>query len=251
MSDLENLQNRVVGAVEMLKRSQSERRRQNQSLGQVLNDLETKFEARTSELDHCRERIAQLESSNRGLTELVGKMIQVMERAAEETHEDPVFRATAAARDIVERYVGQPVANDETGEPDAAAGLPARIVPLLTPAEAFAKARGRFEDAGREFLYAEEMYERELGATTFPRLVRDAAATARGEMPEDDLPIDIPERARAEPVPEVSSDTDLDIKEIMARLEIAAERAQLRADADARRTAIEPAELERAVGGRG
>jgi len=36
----------------------------------------------------------------------------------------------------------------------------------------------------------------------------------------------------------------------MARLEIAAERAQLRADEDARRDRIVPEELDRAVGGR-
>ena len=48
------------------------------------------------------------------------------------------------------------------------------------------------------------------------------------------------------------NDGDLDIKEIMARLEIAAERAQLRADEDARRdrSDLDPEVLDQAVGGR-
>jgi hypothetical protein len=48
------------------------------------------------------------------------------------------------------------------------------------------------------------------------------------------------------------NDGDRDIKEIIARLEIAAERAQLRADGDSRRDRgeAEPEVLDQAVGGR-
>lgn len=48
------------------------------------------------------------------------------------------------------------------------------------------------------------------------------------------------------------NDGDLDIKEIMARLEIAAERAQFRADEDSRRDRgeVESEVLDQAVGGR-
>ena len=253
MSDLENLQKRATGAVQMLKRSQKERRHQNQSLGQILNDLEIKFEARTSELSHCRERIAQLESSNRALTSLLAEMIDIMERAAEDTSDDPVFRATATAKDIVERYVSQGVANDDGG----VSGIVVEAVDeeTTTPEEAFSGEHVKFEDVGREFLFAEAMYEREYGSENYPRLVFDAVAAARGGEAEEEAPIDIPERvAAAGPVsPQADdgmNDGDLDIKEIMARLEIAAERAQLRADADARRVTLEPAFLERAVGGR-
>lgn len=267
MSDLENLQNRVVGAVEMLKRSQQDRQAQNHSLSRILNDLETKFEARTSELEHCRERIAKLEASNRALTELVGDMVQVIERAAHETNDDPVYRATATARDIVERYVGQVVANDESGEPETASEKATpedaldeeSVAPVqISATEAFSSASARFEDVSDDMLLAEETYEREFGADTFPRLVYDAVAELGGRTVEsatetdveDDAPIDIPVRAVAKPKYEAAPEKDLDIKEIMARLEIAAERAQLRADADARKAAIEPAVLERAVGGR-
>ena len=48
------------------------------------------------------------------------------------------------------------------------------------------------------------------------------------------------------------NDGDLDIKEIMARLEIAAERAQFRADEASRRDRgeVDPEVLDQAVGGR-
>lgn len=257
MSDIENLQNRVTGAVEQLKRSQQERRRQSQSLGQVLNDLQIKFEARTSELDHCRGRIGQLEDSNRALTELLGEMIDIVERTADDASGDPVFRASATAKEIVTRYVGGNIANDEPGRGrsfHAESGPP----PVAVATETFETSGNRFEDVGKEFLFAEDMYERELGARKFPRLVVDAAALAQNGILdagfEDDAPIDIPERAEPATAQSATarSDSDLDIKEIMARLEIAAERAQLRADADARgMAAIEPAMLDRAVAARG
>ncbi len=258
MSDLENLQKRAHSAVQSLKRSQKERRQQNQSLGQILNDLEIKFEARTAELDHCRARIAQLEESNRSLTALLGEMIEIMERTAEDTSDDPVFRATATAKDIVERYVSQGVANDDGGMSGIV--IETEEAPSLTPAEAFSAAEGRFQDVSGEFLFAEAMYEAEFGSKDYPKLVFDAVALGRRGEAEEEAPIDIPERTApvAKPAPAAKpaaaeakkNDGDLDIKEIMARLEIAAERAQLRADADARRVTLEPAVLERAVGGR-
>ena len=268
MNDLGQLQNRATHAVDQLRRSQHDRRQHSQSLGQVLNDLQIKFEARTSELDDCRDRIGQLEDSNRALSELLGEMIDIVERTAEDTSGDPVFRATATAKEIVTRYVGGNVANDDPAR-ESRAAAPAAPVPAMTVAEAFGAADSRFEDVGKEFLFAEDMYERELGARRFPRLVVDAAAVARDGILdagfEDDAPIEIPEPAApvaaAEPEPRAQpgkssatakSDNDLDIKEIMARLEIAAERAQLRADADAGRIAtIEPAMLDRAVAARG
>lgn len=257
MSDLENLQKRANSAVQSLKRSQKERRQQNQSLGQILNDLEIKFEARTAELDHCRERIAQLESSNRSLTSLLGEMIEIMERTAEDTSDDPVFRATATAKDIVERYVSQGVANDDGGISGIV--VETEEAPSLTPAEAFSAAGGHFQDVTGEHLFAEAMYEAEFGSKDYPKLVFDAVALARGGAVEEDAPIDIPEQSAApaaapapaaKPAATAKNDGDLDIKEIMARLEIAAERAQLRAYAEARRVTLEPAVLERAVGGR-
>ena len=83
----------------------------------------------------------------------------------------------------------------------------------------------------------------------------DAVALFRGEdvevtgaQPADEQ-IDIPEPMTSQ-VELSAPEGDLDIKEIMARLEIAAERAQVRADEDARLDQVEPEDLDRAVGGR-
>ena len=129
-----------------------------------------------------------------------------------------------------------------------------------------------------EFLHAEELYEKTEGASEFPKLVFDAMAMAREEaasstvdqaatqsatLSADEPPAETAAESAEMPEPEAVAEIggadetplnegDLDIKEIMARLEIAAERAQLRADDDARRDqgALEPEVLDRAVGGR-
>mgnify|MGYP000314553771 CR=1 FL=1 len=64
----------------------------------------------------------------------------------------------------------------------------------------------------------------------------------------DDEPVEIPEAPAAEPVAaeKTGHSGDLDIKEIMARLEMAAERAQLRADDDARRDQAVPQDQKQA-----
>jgi hypothetical protein len=85
--------------------------------------------------------------------------------------------------------------------------------------------------------------------------VYDAVALFRGEdveatgvQPADEQ-IDIPEPMTLQ-VELSAPEGDLDIREIMARLEIAAERAQVRADEDARLDQVKPEDLHRAVGGR-
>jgi len=93
---------------------------------------------------------------------------------------------------------------------------------------------------------AEGLYEKTEGATEFPKLVFDAVALASGNASESaaavDQQIDIPEPQAPEPpeAVETAPGGDLDIKEIMARLELAAERVQLRADEEARRDQIGP-----------
>ena len=87
-----------------------------------------------------------------------------------------------------------------------------------------------------------------LSAAEFPKLVYDAIEFAAGN------PVQGEQIATPDSQPETdqsdATEGDLDIKEIVARLEIAAERAQLRADEDTRRDRIEPEDLDQAVGGR-
>lgn len=268
MNNFENLSERVENAVHKFHQSEKLRRSENKSLSRILNELEIKFEARTAELEDCQTRIGELEESNVSLSALVCQLVDLVEKSADEIAKDPLYRASAAASDIVERYVAEAPANDDAGtsvapaaaehapEPDPAPA-PEQGPPAAPAGETL--AAGRFEDIEDEFLLAEDLLAKTDGASEFPKLVYDAMATARGE----DVPAAPAEAPADIPVPEAASatgdadgaapgDGDLDIKEIMARLEIAAERAQLRADEEAKRDRgeVDPEVLDRAVGGR-
>lgn len=241
MKNLENLNERVEKAVRKFQQSEEQRRSENQSLSGILNDLETKFEARSAELDHCNSRIKELEASNVSLTALVCQLVEIVEKTANEVSDDPVYRAVSAASDIVERFVtDNPLNALGAAAPSADAAdtvETAEIVAIAGAAEtpAASLSDGVFEDIEDEYRIAEELFEKTEGAATFPKLIYDAMTLARGEEPAAaaDMPVEIPAPPVAEAAPLPGG--DLDIKEIMARLELAAERAQLRADADERR----------------
>jgi|GEM_PF-1127077 len=252
MSNIENLNQRVENAVQKFHQSEELRRRENKSLSRILSDLETKFDARSAELEDCQCRIRDLEESNVSLNALVCQLIDLVEKSADEVSRDPLYRASAAASEIVDRYVAETPAGE-----DAAPAVVHHLTPATAPEQgpptasaAEALAAGRFEDMGDEYLLAEDLYEKSEGASDFPRLVFEAVAAAKGET----LPEAADDGAAEAGKPEEASlsDGDLDIKEIMARLEIAAERAQLRAGEDAKRDRAEatPQILDRAVGGR-
>lgn len=243
MSTTENLNERVEKAVRNFRLSEEKRREENRSLSGILNDLEIKFEARTAELDDCHERIRQLEASNVSLNALVCQLVEIVENTADESAHDPVYRARSAAAEIVDRFVTGEPANDRSSTPEVSSNPDAGDANESAPESEKHQASladGRFEDIEDEFRLAEDLYEKTEGASEFPKLVYDAIALAAGDAPGTeetssaavDEPINIPEPEEAEaPAP----GGDLDIKEIMARLELAAERAQLRADEDARR----------------
>ena len=143
------------------------RRSQNKSLSYVLSDLETKFEAHTSELDDCRKRISVLEDSNRSLSGLVGQLLDIVEKTAADIAEDPVYRAGNEARSVIDRFIGEAPANDRH---DAGAAT----------TETLGTVDGRFEDVSEHDLQAEELYEKDLSAAEFPQLVYDAIELAAG-----------------------------------------------------------------------
>lgn len=233
MTNLENLNDRVANAVAKFQQSEDKRRSENKSLSRILNDLETKFEARTAELDDCHTRIQAQESSNVSLTALVCQLVEIVENTANEVANDPVYRATNAASEIVERFV-----KDNPLKILAEPMAPAASEPPGSLSD------GRFEDIEDEFRMAEELFEKTEGAAEFPKLVYDAIAIARGE----EAPVGIPEPVpQAEARVDAPSSGDLDIKEIMARLELAAERAQFRSDDGAGRDEIGPPMQPRAL----
>lgn len=259
MNTIENLNERVEKAVRKFHQSEEQRRHENQSLSGILNDLEIKFAARTAELGDCHERIRELEASNVSLNALVCQLVEIVEKTADEASADPVYRASAAASDIVDRFVTGNFANGRAAavpvtEESRPESMPAAAPVAAGPAVSLAD--GRFEDIGDEYLVAEDLYEKTEGAKGFPKLVFDAMALARDGEPAPaaaadqpaDPATDLPEPVAANPVAgeEAKAGGDLDIKEIMARLEMAAERAQLRADEDVRRDQAAPQEQKQA-----
>lgn len=253
MNTPQDLNERVAKAVAKFQQSEEKRRGENKSLSRVLNDLEIKFDARTAELDDCHIRIQALEASNVSLTALVCQLVEIVENTASEFDNDPVYRSSSAASDIVERFVNDNPLRDLAAPPPATLLVEASepISAPVTVKPAAALSDGRFEDIEDEYRIAEQLFEKTEGAAEFPKLVYDAMALARGEdavpVAAVDAPIDIPEADIPEadlPEAEAAADTppggDLDIKEIMARLELAAERAQLRADEDAQRDQMGP-----------
>lgn len=250
MSNIENLNERVEKAVHNFRQSEEKRRDENRSLSGILNDLEIKFEARTAELDDCHDRIRELEASNVSLNALVCQLVEIVENTADESAHDPVYRARSAATDIVDRFVNGSPANDgaakpeigpetapetapETG-PEAVSAPEAAPDPAPEPAPGASLADGSFEDIEDDFRLAEDLYEKAEGATEFPKLVYDAIALAK-EGTVGTVAAPPPAETQETASEDATPGGDLDIKEIMARLEMAAERAQLRADDDARR----------------
>lgn len=161
MTDLANLQERVGAAVDNLMKSEKIRRTQNKSLSRVLGDLETKYEARTAELEHCQKRISVLEDSNRSLTGLVGQLLEIVEKTADNIAQDPVYRAGNEARAVIDRYVAEAPANDAVDQPPQ-------------PSETLETAGRRFEDVDEDDLIAEDLYAKTESASDYPRLVFDA-----------------------------------------------------------------------------
>ena len=97
------------------------------------------------ELDHCQQRIVQLEGSSNSLTELVTRLVEIVEKTADDAAEDPVYSASAAASDIVDRYVGgKPVNNEpEISGPELEGRRNARPI---TEAQVFGGSAGRVEN---------------------------------------------------------------------------------------------------------
>ena len=165
----------------------------------------------------------------------MGQLLDIVEKTAADFAEDPVYRAGNEACYVIDRFIGEAPANDRH---DAGAAT----------TETLGTVEGRFEDVSEHDLLAEELYEKNLSAAEFPKLVYDAIELAAGN------PVQGEQIATPDSQPETdqsdATEGDLDIEEITARLQIAAERAQLRADEDARRDRIEPEDLDQAVGGR-
>ena len=172
MGELGELRNKVDQAVDRLSAAHEARRRQSQGLMTLLTDLETKFEARNEEVEHCRQRIEALTRENADLSSLVDKLVMIVDTTVSSDDEDALFRASATAADLVADWSG-PGDGPETASDDDAddevvtsSNFDRNLDDLIAAklgydpaAEAFAEldpAMG-FQDVGEEELASEEL----------------------------------------------------------------------------------------------
>lgn len=115
MNDLAELKRRVDSAVDHLAAAQNARRQQQDSLIQLLADLEVKFDARHQELVHCHSRITDLEETNTQLTELLTTVVRLIESGSVEDSNDVIFRASKMAADLVSLCASKPIPGQGSG----------------------------------------------------------------------------------------------------------------------------------------
>ncbi len=105
VSDFKELKDRVEHAVGKLSTSHEKRHEQNQNLTQLLGDLEIKFDSRTQELDYCNERISALTDENNQLSDLLERLVSLIEIDPESQEEnDPLFRASEMAAALIHSF---------------------------------------------------------------------------------------------------------------------------------------------------
>ena len=106
MGELGELRNKVDQAVDSLSTAHETRRRQSHGLMTLLTDLETKFEARNEEVEHSKQRIEALARENADLSNLVDRLVQIIDTTVNSEDEDTLFRASATAAELVADWPG-------------------------------------------------------------------------------------------------------------------------------------------------
>ena len=181
MGELGELRNKVDQAVDRLSAAQEARRQQSQGLMTLLTDLETKFEARNKEVEHCRQRIEALTRENADLSSLVDKLVMIVDTTVSSDDEDALFRASATAADLVADWSDpgdKPVTASDDGTDDeivSSSNFNRNLDDLIaaklgydptTEAVAGLDPAMGFQDVGEEELASEELRSdpRELAA---------------------------------------------------------------------------------------
>jgi hypothetical protein len=233
VGDLGQIRNRVDQAVDRLSVANDTRRRQSQGLMTLLTDLESKYEARSEELEHSRRRIEALAHENTDLSDLVEKLVLIVDSTVSADDENPLFRASATAADLVADWsrpedVAEPVdqadvADDETvSSADHDGDLDDEIAAAPehdAASEAFAEldpAIG-FQDVGDEELASERLdgNPEELAAVLDTPLtpeiddVVDMATVLEADQPFEAMDVEVGEAEMM----------DVDVDEVVAVLE--------------------------------
>lgn len=254
MSDMEGLKTRVEQAVEQLSSVQNARHDQNQNLTSLLGGLEEKFTARTVELEYCNSQIAALTQDNAQLSELLERLVLLIESGPGDAGDDPLIRASTMAASLLEGWSGGAAQAPPSSESSEETPEPRELVSEDSVSMSF-------EDVSQEELDAEILAAPE-GA--IPDLVADAIAAAvdegasetevleeivaevAEEAVEEDI-VDEPVAADIE-IPatefdaedgdddflaeEIEEDVESSIRAMMARLEAAAHDAKFASGSD-------------------
>ena len=250
MSDIEVLKDRVEQAVQQLSSVQGARQGQNQNLTSLLGNLEKKFQSRTVELDYCNSQIEMLIQDNAHLSELLERLIHLIESERVSGEDDPLIRASTMAATLLQNWSAPEEPGDEAAEMPEAFGPPqlAPEAPELVSQDSLSDS---FEDVSAEELEAEALDGLDV---EIPELVAVAIAAAQ-ETDVDDFDVSVADDAVAveevaeevveddmmgEPVAvdldipdsedlsddgladEIEEDTEASIRAMMARLEAAA-----------------------------
>jgi hypothetical protein len=265
VSDIEGLKDRVEQAVQQLSSVQGVRQGQNQHLTSLLGNLEEKFQSRTVELDYCNSQIETLIQDNAQLSELLERLVHLIESDRVSGEDDPLIRASTMAATLLHNWT----APEEPG--DAATAMPEAFgppEPVLNVQELVSEASlsDSFEDVSAEELQAEALDGLDV---EIPELVAVAIAEAQetdveefaviedvsetddavaveevaGEFAEDDVmdepvavDLDIPESEDHSDdglADEIEEDTEASIRAMMARLEAAALDAKFSSEENA------------------
>ena len=83
---------------------QNARHDQNENLTNLLGNLEEKFKARTVELDYCNSQIESLTQDNAQLSELVERLVNLIESGPENAEDDPLIRASTMAATLLKDW---------------------------------------------------------------------------------------------------------------------------------------------------
>ncbi|NQU70130.1 MAG: hypothetical protein HQ514_06250, partial [Rhodospirillales bacterium] len=173
-------------AVQQLSSVQGARQNQNQDLTNLLGNLEEKFQSRTVELDYCNSQIETLIQDNAHLSELLERLIHLIESDRVSGEDDPLIRASTMAATLLHNWSAPEEPGDEAAEMPEAFGPP-QLLPEVQELVSEASLSNFFEDVSDEELEAEALDGLDL---EIPELVAVAIAASQ-EADVEDFPVSV------------------------------------------------------------
>ncbi len=256
MSDFDNLREKVEQTAGRLTAAQADRERRTNGLLEMLGQLEERFNVQEEQLAHYRERVAPLEESNLALSDLMTKLMTIVDAQMIADEDDPLTRAT----DVAARMLSDDMGGATPVEDDSEIRFE-DVSPEMLAAEAEAEEAAIEQESGNEQPEAISDAEIEalavsVGSSGAEMSVEidapadappaDAEALIAEEIAAQDLPPEIaeaevaeaePEEAVAEATPEPAVEAEMeaeaeDSENLVAELDIPEPDAAIAASAE-------------------